>query len=52
MHDTAEDKQASAGKCPVLGHTAAGAAGNLRWWPNPTEPEGAPPELPGGRSHG
>ena len=31
MHDTADDKQ---GKCPVLGHTAAGAAGNLQWWPN------------------
>ncbi len=34
MHDTADDKRASAGKCPVLGHTAAGAASNLRWWPN------------------
>ena len=36
MHDTAEDKTASAGKCPVVGHgqTAAGAAANLRWWPN------------------
>ena len=31
MHDTADDKQ---GKCPVLGHTAAGATGNLQWWPN------------------
>ena len=34
MHDTADDKTAIGGKCPVLGHTAAGAAGNLRWWPN------------------
>jgi len=36
MHDTAEDKTAGAGKCPVMGHgqTAAGAAANLRWWPN------------------
>ena len=34
MHDTADDKRASASKCPVLGHTAAGAAGNLQWWPN------------------
>ena len=34
MHDTADDKTANAGKCPVLGHTAAGAAGNLQWWPN------------------
>ena len=34
MHDTADDKTATGGKCPVLGHTAAGAAGNLRWWPN------------------
>ena len=36
MHDTAEDKTASAGRCPVVGHgqTAAGAAANLRWWPN------------------
>ena len=36
MHDTAEDKTAGAGKCPVVGHgqTAAGAAANLRWWPN------------------
>ena len=36
MHDTADDKSKSqsAGKCPVLGHTAAGAAGNLQWWPN------------------
>ena len=31
MHDTADDKQ---GKCPVLGHTAAGVTGNLQWWPN------------------
>ena len=31
MHDTADDKQ---GKCPVLGHTAAGATENLQWWPN------------------
>ena len=31
MHDTADEKQ---GKCPVLGHTAAGATGNLQWWPN------------------
>ena len=34
MHDTADDKRASGSKCPVLGHTAAGAAGNLQWWPN------------------
>ena len=36
MHDTADDKTTSAGKCPVLGHghTAAGAAANQRWWPN------------------
>ena len=36
MHDTAEDKTAGVGKCPVAGHgqTAAGAAANLRWWPN------------------
>ena len=36
MHDTADDKLANQGKCPVVGHghTAAGAAGNLRWWPN------------------
>ena len=36
MHDTAEDKTASAGKCPVLGHrhTAVGAAANQHWWPN------------------
>ena len=34
MHDTADDKTAIGGKCPVLGHTAAGAAGNLQWWPN------------------
>ena len=36
MHDTAKEETASAGKCPVLGHshTAAGAAANLRWWPN------------------
>ncbi len=36
MHDTADEKTASAGKCPVMGHgqTAAGAAANLRWWPN------------------
>ncbi len=34
MHDTADDKSKSGGKCPVLGHTAAGAAENLRWWPN------------------
>ena len=34
MHDTADDKRASGGKCPVLGHTAAGATGNLQWWPN------------------
>ena len=34
MHDTADDKSKSGGKCPVLGHTAAGAAGNLQWWPN------------------
>ena len=36
MHDTAEDKTASVSKCPVVGHgqTAAGAAANLRWWPN------------------
>ena len=37
MHDTAEDnKTASEGKCPVLGHrhTAVGAAANQRWWPN------------------
>ncbi len=36
MHDTAEEKTAGAGKCPVMGHgqTAAGAAANLRWWPN------------------
>ena len=37
MHDTAEDnKTASEGKCPVLGHrhTAVGAAANQHWWPN------------------
>ena len=34
MHDTADDKTASQGKCPIVGHTAAGAAANLRWWPN------------------
>ena len=34
MHDTADDKTAIGGRCPVLGHTAAGAAGNLQWWPN------------------
>ena len=33
MHDTAEDKTASQGRCPVM-HTAAGAAANLRWWPD------------------
>ena len=31
MHDTADDKQ---GKCPVLGHTAAGATASQQWWPN------------------
>ena len=36
MHDTTEDKMASGGKCPVLGHrhTAVGAAANQHWWPN------------------
>ena len=36
MHDTADDKTTSAGKCPVPGHghTAAGATANQRWWPN------------------
>ena len=36
MHDTAEEKTASGGKCPVLGHrhTAVGAAANQHWWPN------------------
>ena len=34
MHDTADDKSANQGRCPVLGHTAAGAADNLQWWPN------------------
>ncbi len=36
MHDTAEQKTASEGKCPVVGHrhTAARVAENLRWWPN------------------
>ena len=36
MHDTAEEKTASAGKCPVLGHrhTAVGTAANQHWWPN------------------
>ena len=36
MHDTAEDRTASAGKCPVLGHghTAMGTTANQRWWPN------------------
>ena len=36
MHDTAEDKSASQGKCPALGHrpTAVGAGANQRWWPN------------------
>ena len=24
----------STGKCPVMGHTKAGAAGNNHWWPN------------------
>jgi len=35
-HDTAQDKIATAGKCPVLGHrhTAVGAAANQHWWPN------------------
>ncbi len=33
MHDTAEDRTTSVGRCPVVGHTAAGAAANLRWWP-------------------
>ena len=52
MHDTAEDKQASAGKCPVLGHTAAGAAGNLQWWPNQLNLKVLHQNSPGGRSHG
>ena len=36
MHDTADDKMASVGKCPVLGHrhTAVGATANQHWWPN------------------
>ena len=36
MHDTADEKMASEGKCPVVGHrhTAARVAENLRWWPN------------------
>ncbi len=34
MHDTADDKTTSRGQCPIVGHTAAGAAANLRWWPN------------------
>ena len=36
MHDTADDKRASEGRCPVVGHrhTAAGATANLQWWPN------------------
>ena len=36
MHDTVEEKTASEGKCPVLGHrhTAVGAAANQHWWPN------------------
>ena len=36
MHDTAREDTTSGAKCPVLGHThtAAGAAANLRWWPN------------------
>ena len=36
MHETADQKTASAGKCPVVGHrhTAARVAENLRWWPN------------------
>ena len=36
MHDTTEDKMASGGKCPVLGHrhTAVGTAANQHWWPN------------------
>ncbi len=36
MHDTAEDKKASEGKCPVLGHrhTAVGATANQHWWPS------------------
>ena len=36
MHDTADDKRASEGQCPVVGHrhTAAGATANLQWWPN------------------
>ena len=36
MHDTADDKIASQGKCPVVGHrhTAVGAAANQHWWPN------------------
>ncbi len=33
MHDTADDKTASQGRCPVV-HTAAGAAASLRWWPD------------------
>ena len=36
MHDTAREETTSGARCPVLGHahTAAGAAANLRWWPN------------------
>ena len=36
MHDTADDKMASAGQCPVAGHrhTAESASAHLQWWPN------------------
>ncbi|MXY23853.1 MAG: catalase/peroxidase HPI [Acidobacteria bacterium] len=36
MHETADQKTAGEGKCPVVGHrhTAARVAENLRWWPN------------------
>ena len=36
MHEKADQKMASEGKCPVVGHrhTAARVAENLRWWPN------------------
>ena len=36
MHETADQKMASEGQCPVVGHrhTAARVAENLRWWPN------------------
>ena len=36
MHDMTEDKMATNGKCPVLGHghTAMGSTANHHWWPD------------------